>query len=418
MDWGPIIIAVTCLVIGYALGIVSAYFLKVLQAGNARKMAEELYRENESQREAQLNTVLESVRTSFGNLSLEALSKSTEEFLKLARQTLDAEREKSSDELTSKKGLIDQQLGKMTGELDKIAGLMNQLEKDREQKFGELASQLKNTSEQTASLAKTTSSLREALVSTRSRGQWGERMAEDVLRMSGLAENVNYLKQKTISEAGSRPDFTFLLPKDFKLNMDVKFPLDNYMRYLETDSETDKNTYKGMFLKDVRARAKEITSREYINPEQKTVDYVLLFIPNEQIYAFIHEQDSTILDESLQKRVIICSPTTLFAILVVIRQAIDNFALEQTSDEILTYMGRFKKQWDAYISKYELLGKRIEDVRKEYDLLTQRRTRALERPLTRIEELRNQKNLPIAEFEADEENNIDEQEEEPEVEND
>lgn len=83
--------------------------------------------------------------------------------------------------------------------------------------------------------------------------------------------------------------------------MDVKFPLDNYLRYLEAKSEMEKAKYRKEFLRDVRARITEIATRDYIDPEQNTLDYVLLFIPNEQIYAFIHEQDSTILDESLKK---------------------------------------------------------------------------------------------------------------------
>jgi DNA recombination protein RmuC len=57
---------------------------------------------------------------------------------------------------------------------------------------------------------------------------------------------------------------------------------------------------------------REVTTREYINPEQNTVDYVLLFIPNEQILSFIHEQDSFILDKGIKNRVIFCSPLTPF----------------------------------------------------------------------------------------------------------
>lgn len=93
--------------------------------------------------------------------------------------------------------------------------------------------------------------------------------------------------------------------------MDVKFPLDNYIKYLETESDTDKEKYRKEFIKDVKVKIKEVTTREYINPEQNTIDYVILFIPNEQIYTFIHEQDKIILDEALKNKVIVCSPITL-----------------------------------------------------------------------------------------------------------
>src|SRR6266511_3114726 len=140
--------------------------------------------------------------------------------LKLAKDKLESEREINVHELDAKKGLIDQQLQSMTGELEKVSKLMRDLERDRVEKFGQLANQLKTTTEQTAALVQTTNTLRAALASTKVRGQWGERMAEDVLRLAGFIENVNYLKQKTIEGVGSRPDFTFLLPKSLKLHMD------------------------------------------------------------------------------------------------------------------------------------------------------------------------------------------------------
>lgn len=317
-------------------------------------------------------------------------------FLNLAKEKLAAARQEDANELENKKALIDQQLQQMTAKLDNVSALMKDLEKDRSEKFGQLAGQLQAAGQQTQALMQTTNSLREALSSTKARGRWGERMAEDVLRLAGFIENVNYLKQKTIEGVGSRPDFTFPLPKNLKLHMDVKFPLDNYVRFLEAAADGEKAKFRNDFLRDVRARIKEITTREYIDAESNTVDYVLLFIPNEQIYAFIHEQDSSILDEGIRNKVVLCSPITLFAVLAVVRQAVDNFALERTSNEMLSLFGAFKKQWDEFASKFDLLGQKIEGVMKEYEALTTTRRRQLEKPLHKIEELRSQHGLPVA----------------------
>lgn len=334
----------------------------------------------------------EEMKASFGSLSLDALSK----FLEMAKSKLDAERDTGAKDLETKKGLIDQQLRQMTVELEKVSSLVKDLEKDRIEKFGQLASQLKTATEHTAALVQTTATLREALSSTKARGQWGERMAEDVLRLAGFVENVNYVKQKAIAGSGARPDFTFLLPRKLMLNMDVKFPLDNYLKFLDAKSDPERAKYRTDFLRDIKARVKEVTTRDYINPEQNTVDSVLLFIPNEQIYAFIHEQDSAILDDGIRQGVVFCSPLTLFAVLAVIRKAVDNFSLEQTSNEILSLLGDFKKQWGEFQGKLELVGKRIGDAQKEYEALTTTRRRQLEKPLNRIEDLRMQRNLPIA----------------------
>ncbi len=371
MNWVEIISAVAGGVV--AGGLLVAVALRWMQAHAAARLTEEM-------------------KASFGSLSLDALGK----FLDLAKAKLDAERETHAQELEAKKGLIDQQLRQMTVELEKVSVLVKDLEKDRVEKFGQLATQLRATTEQTAALVQTTATLREALASTKARGQWGERMAEDVLRLAGFVENVNYVKQKAIAGSGSRPDFTFLLPRKLKLNMDVKFPLDNYLKFLDAGSEPERAKYRTDFLRDVKARIKEVATRDYINPEQNTVDSVLLFIPNEQIYAFIHEQDSAMLDEGIRQGVVFCSPLTLFAILAVIRKAVDNFSLEQTSNEILSLLGDFKKQWGEFLGKLEVVGKRIGDAQKEYEALTTTRRRQLEKPLNRIEDLRMQRHLPIA----------------------
>ncbi len=392
MSWEPVVAAI---IGGLLLGLVIAYVLKVFQTRSSKEIALELYRENEEQRKAQVEGVIQSVKDSFARLSLEALAKSTDEFLKLARARLESEREISVSELAAKKNLIDQQLDRMNRELEKVSKLMLDLERDRIDKFGQLTTHLQMAGEQTAALMQTTQSLREALASTKVRGQWGERMAEDVLRIAGFIENVNYLKQTTLDSGGSRPDFTFLLPRDLKLNMDVKFPLDNYLRYLEAESDAERVKFRDTFMRNVRDKIKEVTTRNYINAGDNTVDYVLLFIPNEHIYAFIHDQDSSLLDDGLRNKVIFCSPLTLFAILAVIRQAVDNFAIENTSKEILSLLGAFREQWAKFIEQLEKLGRRIGDVQKDYESLITTRRRQLERPLNKIEAIRTQQNLPI-----------------------
>ena len=286
---------------------------------------------------------------------------------------------------------LDPHVAEMKAELNKVSELVRELEKDRENKFGQLTNQLKTVGEQTNALATTTGKLREALASTRIRGQWGERMAEDVLRLVGFVEGVNYLKQATIECSGTRPDYTFLLPQNLKLNMDVKFPLDNYQKCIEAEDGDEENRYRQMFLRDVRARMKEVVTRDYIDPGQKTLDYVLLFIPNEQIYQYMHEQDSLLIGDALSSKVVLCSPVSLFAILVVIRQAVDNFAVEQSSNEIISELGVFNKQWGMFVDRMDSLGKRIESAQKEYTTLVTTRKRALERPLNRIEIIRQQR---------------------------
>ncbi len=327
----------------------------------------------------------------FGHLSKEALSHNTDEFLKLANDKLTGQTQMGEKNLEGKKKLIDQSLEVMNNSLKEVHKVVADYKTDREQKFGALANQLEVTNKQTHRLQETTSHLSSVLSDKKARGQWGERMAEDVLKLAGFIEGINYQKQKT-QETGQRPDFTFFfLPQEKIINMDVKFPFNNYLKYSETESEADRSQYKKQFLRDVKDRIKEVVTRDYVNPN--TVDYVLLFIPNEQVYSFIHQHDRDLLDNALKSKVIFCSPLTLYAILVVIRQAMDNFHLENTASEILNCLTAFEKQWGEFMTSFDKLGKKLEDAQSEFHNLTTTRKNKLDVQLRQVEDLRKQRGI-------------------------
>ena len=103
------------------------------------------------------------------------------------------------------------------------------------------------------------------------------------------------------------------------------------------------------------------------------------------------------MDEALKQKVILCSPFTLYAVLAVVRQAIENFNLEKTASEILKLLGEFSKQWNMYKEKFRLMGERLDAAKKEYDALATTRSNMLERPLKKIEEIRKQKAIDFEE---------------------
>lgn len=385
----PIIIAIACGA-GLALGILIMILVNLTRQGGSRRIAAELFERMENDRIRELEAVIARLKESFAALSYEALHQNSEQFLKIADGALKNQTQLGAETLENKKRLIDQTLVAMHQQMEKVEAMIRQLEKDREQKFGEVSQQLKATVAQTARLSDTTSQLNAALSNTRVRGQWGERMAEDVLRLSGLLAGVNYAKQ-TVTGSGSRPDFTFFLPQGLKVNMDVKFPLDNYLNYLRAEDETQRSAFKMQFLKDVKNRLKEVTTRDYIDPAAHTVDYVLVFIPNEQVFGFLYEASATIFEDALQSKVVMCSPLTLYAFLVVIRQAAENYNLEKTAGEVITLLIHFRKQWDAFCLSLDKVGKRLEEARSEYLTLVSTRRSQLEKPLRAIDGLRREK---------------------------
>ena len=304
------------------------------------------------------------------------------------RALLDAERIRAAETLAHERSQMEQQFATMQDQLGKVTALVRDFETGRGAKIDQLSGALAQQRAGIAELAQTAQGLREALASSKTRGQWGERMAEDVLRLAGFVEGVQYRKQKSVETGTGIPDFTFLLPQDAILYMDVKFPLDNYLRFVNADSELEQVRYRDDFLKDVKAKVKELASRNYTDGSSSSVDCVLLFIPNEQLYAFVQEHANTLLDDALRQRIIMCSPMTLFAVLAVVRQSVENFRMERAASEILEVLGDFTKQWDCFTEKMDSLGRGLNTVTKAFDELSGVRNRALTRQMDRIDDLR------------------------------
>ncbi len=166
-------------------------------------------------RQQELTNISEQMKSTFTALSFEALTKSSDELLKRAEEVLSKKTTESGKDLEEKKKLIDQKLQGIETNLQKVEKVVTDFERDRAEKFGQLDKQLKNVVEQTGKLQDTTVKLQVALGSSKARGQWGERMAEDVLRFAGFIEGINYLKQATLETAATRPVYCSPLRQGF-----------------------------------------------------------------------------------------------------------------------------------------------------------------------------------------------------------
>jgi len=313
-----------------------------------------------------------------------------ETFTALAGEALDANSRRLSEQagatLETKKHLIDQAVAAMNERLEQVRRFLQQVEGDRKQDFGRLGSSV-------ASLSTTAGELHRMLASTQRRGAWGERMAEDVLRLAGLTERINYTKQSSDQVESGRPDFTFNLPNNLKVNMDVKFPLERYKGYLDAETDEARAAELKALLTAVRNHMRDVAGRGYIDPKAPSVPYVIVFIPSEQIYSLVLETDGDLIDKALQQKIVLASPLTLYAMLAVMRQAAEHANIMKTADDVIQLLSAVEKQWQRYKESMDLMGRRLEDAKKEYDTLVGTRTRMLDKPLDKIEDLRSARGL-------------------------
>jgi DNA recombination protein RmuC len=262
--------------------------------------------------------------------------------------------------------------------------LNDEITKLREQN----ADKFTNVDTAVESLVRQTQTLNNVLSSAQGRGNWGERMLEDILSQSGFENGINYRKQEILLEGG-RPDYSFFLPPDRVLYLDSKFPIDNYKKYFEAVDENSRNLYRDQFLKNVEDRVKELEKRDYVAQSDRTaLDYVLLFIPNEGILGFIQQHRPGLVDDAVRRNVVLCSPLTLYAFLGVVRQATDSFHMEQNANQVLSLLTSFSKAWKSYVNNLVDIEKSFTKIQDKLRAVTVGKVmQNLRSPLNRIDDL-------------------------------
>ena len=323
----------------------------------------------------------------------DALERLNDEARKTRDETIQLVTKAGVEQIGTKGEMINQNLSNVA---DQMAKKMSEIDQALSLLRESTSKQYGTVEQAVAALTRRTDKLNDVLSSSQARGQWGERLAEDMLRAAGFVEGVNYSKQATI-DGGGRPDYRFDIPPDRVLFMDVKFPLDKYAEYVAAESDQHKITTKDAFIRAVKDRVIELAKRDYVDKaSDNTVDYVLMFIPNESISGFVHEADPKLLDFALERKVVLCSPLNLYAFLAVIRQATDAFHTEKTAAEIMQIVNRFQKQWEDYLIAVDKVEKSFHTLESDLASINTggTRFRMLNAQVKKIEKLRQKQGIP------------------------
>jgi DNA recombination protein RmuC len=275
---------------------------------------------------------------------------------------------------------FEQQVASLTGEVSR-------LREQNAEKFSSVDTAVEG-------LARQAQALTNVLSSAQGRGNWGERMLEDILSRSGFERGINYEKQETLVEGG-RPDYSFFLPPDRVLYLDSKFPADNYLRFFEATDDVARTQYREQFIRNIEERVKELEKRDYVaQSKHSALDYVLLFIPNEGVMGFIQQYKPTLIDDAIARKVVLCSPLTLYAFLGVVRQATDSFHMERNANEVLVLLTSFGKAWKSYVKNLTEIQSHFDKMQKKLKAVTTGKVMtSLRKPLNEIEDLAKKRQL-------------------------
>ncbi|MFA6602362.1 MAG: DNA recombination protein RmuC [Candidatus Shapirobacteria bacterium] len=311
------------------------------------------------------------------------IKSANDSLITMADQKLGAKKDEINVDLTNKKEAIEKMISQVLEELNRNQNKLEAAEKERVGSFSALSQKLDEQKSLTQQLSATADGLKKVLSNNQMRGQFGEEVAEELLKSSGFVEGINYQKQTT-GTSSSRPDITILMPNGLKVNVDVKFPYTNLVKMTEAEDPVLKEQYSSAFHASVKTKIKEVTTREYINPSDNTVDFVVLFIPNEMIFSYIYEKYSDLRQEAFQKKVVLAGPFGFTALIRLIQQAHENFHFQKNIQQIVNHINEFLKQFNEYNESVTLLGNRIKSVSEQFEKVDTTRSRQLLRVVDKI----------------------------------
>lgn len=289
-----------------------------LQSKNAELLSSLEYERQQALEKLQILEKAQSrLAETFKSLSAEALSTNNQNFLHLAKTTLEGFQATARQDLNQRQQSIAEMLNPMRQTLVNFDAKVQELEKQRVGAYEVLRQQVSELTSSQKELRQETANLVKALRSPSVRGQWGEMQLKRVVEMAGMLSHCDFLEQvNTQTESGRlRPDMVINLPGNKKVIVDAKAPLSAYLESLETPDEAVRLQKLKEHANQVRTHIRSLGQRAYWDQFDYTPEFVVLFLPGETFFSAALEQDPSLIEMGVKEKVILATPTTLIALL-------------------------------------------------------------------------------------------------------
>ena len=252
----------------------------------------------------------------FDSLSGKALSKNSDDFLKLARETFGKLHQQSTDELGKRQQAIDALVQPLKESLEKVDLKMAEIEKTRASAYGQLSEQLKTLGTAQSQLQTEAAKLSTALSATRTAGTWGELQLRRVVELAGMTAYCDFAEQVTPDVGGrDRADLVVRLPGGQQIVVDAKAPNDSYREAAGATDEATRTAKLADHAAKVRSHIDALGAKSYWEQFQPSPEFVVLFLPGDQFLAGALQADPTLIERAIGKKVLLATPASLIALL-------------------------------------------------------------------------------------------------------
>lgn len=264
---------------------------------------------------AQFEKSMEQMRLEFKNMATEALQKNSEQFGKQSQEHLTALLQPFNIDLKSFREKVDTYYGE-----------------ESKQRFS-LQENIKSLIEANQKISQDAVNLTNAIAGTNNnkfQGDWGETILEQILENSGLIEGEQWERQATLrdekgniirnngSEHGMKPDVIVHFPGKRDIIIDSKVSLKAYMGYLSADNDTARAQCRKEHVASIRRHIDELAAKSYAGYNINSLDYVMLFVPNEPSYFLAMECDNNLWNYAYKRGIVLISASNLISTLFVV----------------------------------------------------------------------------------------------------
>ena len=293
---------------------------KLRAEGELKATAEARLREAQTNLDEQkklLEEARQKLADTFNALAAEALKSNNQAFIALARSTFETIQANAKGDLETRQKAIEGLVSPLRETLGRYEKQILEMEKTRQSAYGALDEQLRTLAAANQQLQKEAGSLATALKGgPQVRGRWGELTLRRVAELAGMSEHCDFTEQETLTgESGrQRPDMIVNLPGGRRIAVDAKVPLQSFLDAASVSSEEERRANLLKHAQRVRNHMNQLAARSYWEQFDPAPEMVVLFLPGESFFAAALEQDRTLIEDGMEKRVILATPTTLIAL--------------------------------------------------------------------------------------------------------
>jgi DNA recombination protein RmuC len=253
----------------------------------------------------------------YKGLSTQALKENNRIFMDLAQATLSRFVDQTRSDMDQRARAVDNMLKPLRETLERYEQNTQSLERARQSAYGELRQQIHSLAATQDRVHQETSRLVKALQVPHVRGRWGETTLKRVAELAGMQAHCDFYEQPATpgEENRLRPDMIVQLPGDRFIIVDAKVPLSAYLDALDATTPEQRDTHLDRHAAQVAAHIQQLSRKAYWTQFDTTPEFVVLFIPGENFFAAALSRNPKLIEDGMQRQVVLATPTTLIALL-------------------------------------------------------------------------------------------------------